>query len=163
MKLIDRYRNVSGQTGTTAVLLPVKVLTALFVGILSLFFGMVYSAQILALLGIYRLWIALPFAILIAAGAGIVYFRSGPGPAEFFPPQTGEQSIPRWVELGLYAAGGLLILALVAIPVAAWPYSPINQVLHWDAGAYHFPKAVELFKSGNVWDLSIPYGEYPFG
>jgi hypothetical protein len=41
------------------------------------------------------------------------------------------------------------------VPLARWPYSPVSDVLHLDAGAYHFPKAIELYKTGT-------YGYYPF-
>jgi hypothetical protein len=33
----------------------------------------------------------------------------------------------------------------------------------WDAGLYHFPKAVEMWATGSAWDFSISYGDYPFG
>ena len=63
----------------------------------------------------------------------------------------------------LYAAGLILLVLLVLLPVLRWPASPIATSLEWDAGAYHFPKAIELYATGSAWDFTISYGEYPFG
>ena len=81
----------------------------------------------------------------------------------FFDTFPGETALPGRVNGLLFALGAGLFLLLAVYPLAAWPYSPVSETLHWDAGAYHFPKAVELFKTGTVWDLTIPYGEFPFG
>ena len=58
----------------------------------------------------------------------------------------------------------LPILSLIIfIPLVRWPYSPFTPDLPWDAGLYHFPKAVEMIVTGSARDLTIAYGEYPFG
>ncbi len=132
-----------------------------FAAILCLFFGEVYAAQILGMLGIYRAWSVLPLSLLLAAGAGWVYWRWGG--RDFADSFAEETSLPGRLNGLFYALGVGLFLLLVVYPLAAWPYSPVSETLHWDAGAYHFPKAVELYKTGNVWDLTIPYGEFPFG
>jgi hypothetical protein len=136
-------------------------LAGTYAAILCLFFGEVYAAQILGMLGIYRAWSAIPLTLLLGAAAGWVYWRWGG--AEFAGTFPEETALPGRLNGLLYALGAGLFLLLVLYPLAAWPYSPVSETLHWDAGAYHFPKAVELFKTGNVWDLTIPYGEFPFG
>lgn len=129
--------------------------------LLCFFFAGVYAAQIWGLLGIYRAWSVFPLTLALTGLAFWLYFRrDGGGFFESFPQ---EMEFPRWLNLGFYGLGLGLFLLMVFYPVAAWPYSTISETLHWDAGAYHFPKAVELFKHGHVWDLSIPYGEFPFG
>jgi len=62
---------------------------------------------------------------------------------------------------GYLLAGTLLLLIIV--PVLNWPMNTLERSLNWDAGLYHFPKAVEMWKSGSVWDFTIPYGDYPYG
>jgi len=129
--------------------------------LLCFFFAGVYAAQVLGLAGLYRAWSVFPLALALTGLAFWLYFRrDGGGFFESFPQEI---TFPRWLNLLLYGLGLGLFLLLVFYPVAAWPYSTVSETLHWDAGAYHFPKAVELFKHGHVWDLSIPYGEYPFG
>ena len=129
--------------------------------LLCLFFGEVFSAQILGMAGLYRGFLPPLFTLLTALVAFIIYTRwdsqqflkSFPNPAATAP----------LLDHLAAAAGCLILLGLIWIPTGFWPLTPISDVLHWDAGAYHLPKAVELFRTGNVWDLSIPYGEYPFG
>jgi hypothetical protein len=61
-----------------------------------------------------------------------------------------------------YFLAGLLLL-LVIVPVLYWPMSTLVRSLNWDAGLYHFPRAVEIWRSGSVWDFSVPYADYPYG
>ena len=56
-----------------------------------------------------------------------------------------------------------ILVILNIVPNINWPNNTLEDRLDWDAGEYHFPKAVELYKTGSVWDFSISYGEYPFG
>lgn len=133
----------------------------LFAGVLCLFFAEIFSAQILGLLGIYRLWTILPATVILAVAAFITYFKWGS--REFFSSLPDEVSSSRWFDLTLAALGILILTLTVLLPVARWPFSSVSETLHWDAGAYHFPKAVELFRTGSVWNFSIPYGEFPFG
>jgi hypothetical protein len=138
-----------------------KSIVFLFAVLLCFIFAQVIAAQVLGLLGIYRLWVALPATLLLTAGATYLYLRwGGQG---FFASFQQETTFPRWLDWALYAVGAVLIILLVLAPAAGWPYSPISETLNQDAGAYHLPKAVELYRTGNVWDLSIPYGEYPNG
>lgn len=134
---------------------------SLYAALLAFFFAQVFSAQVLGLTGIYRAITAIPLTLLLTILAILVYWRWG-GNA-FLAQLPEETAFPAWANRTLAIAGMLLVLAIAVIPTALWPLSPVSETLHWDAGAYHFPKAVELYKSGNVWDLSIPYGEFPFG
>jgi len=71
----------------------------------------------------------------------------------------------RWAisEYIVYAITILLIVLLILIPVVRWPESIAGDWFPWDAGKYHFPKAVEMVRSGSANDMTIAYGEYPFG
>lgn len=134
---------------------------SLYAALLAFFFAQVFSAQVLGLTGVYRAITAIPLTLLLTILAILVYWRWG-GNA-FLAQLPEEIAFPAWANRTLAIVGMLLVLAIAVIPTALWPLSPVSETLHWDAGAYHFPKAVELYKSGNVWDLSIPYGEFPFG
>lgn len=134
---------------------------SLYAALLAFFFAQVFSAQVLGLTGVYRAITAIPLTLLLTVLAILVYWRWG-GNA-FLAQLPEETAFPAWANRTLAMAGMLLVLAIAVLPTALWPLSPVSETLHWDAGAYHFPKAVELYKSGNVWDLSIPYGEFPFG
>ncbi len=132
--------------------------------LLSLFFGIVLAAQILGAAQIYTP----PLAILLSLALGSValtwllrndilgYLRG-----LFNRPAALE--LPAWLEALLFAAAFLLLILLILLPLVRWPFSHISETLHWDAGAYHFAKAVELYRSGSLWDLSIPFGEFPNG
>ncbi|BAJ62731.1 hypothetical protein [Anaerolinea thermophila] len=134
---------------------------SLYAALLAFFFAQVFSAQVLGLTGIYRAITAIPLTLLLTILAILVYWRwSGNA---FLAQLPEEIAFPAWANRTLAIVGMLLVLAIAVLPTALWPLSPVSETLHWDAGAYHFPKAVELYKSGNVWDLSIPYGEFPFG
>jgi len=63
----------------------------------------------------------------------------------------------------IYLITIIMIVLLILIPVARWPKSIAGDWFPWDAGKYHFPKAVEMIRSGSANDLTIAYGEYPFG
>lgn len=134
---------------------------SLYAGLLAFFFAQVFTAQVLGLTGVYRAVTAIPLTLLLTFLAILVYWRWG-GNA-FLAQLPEETAFPTRANWTLAMAGMLLVLSIAVIPTALWPLSPVSETLHWDAGAYHFPKAVELYKSGNVWDLSIPYGEFPFG
>ena len=139
--------------------LPARLLT-FWLGLLS---GLLLGSQILGHLGLYRPWLAVPFSLAAGLAAGWLLRRTDLGAfyRQVFPAApTGRL---RWLDAALALAGAAITLLLIAVPLARWPLSPISQTLAWDAGAYHFPKAIELLNTGTVWDFSISYGEYPFG
>lgn len=132
--------------------------------LLCLFFGFMIAGQITAFFGIFRLVPVLTLGIACTLAAILLYFRWDEH--QFLPALRNRSESPltwRWLNAAAYLAAFAILLLLIILPLARWPFSPISDVIHWDAGAYHFPKAIELFKSGTYWDLSIPYGEYPNG
>lgn len=138
-----------------------NVLVVLFFSVLSIFYGVVAGTAILGFLRIYRQ----PFIFLLCAALTVLIFwllideciREYPGG------RVTEKQPIRGPNAVLAITGGLLFFFLVFLPLFLWPYSPISSQLTWDAGLYHFPKAVEMISTGSSWDLSIAYGEYPFG
>ena len=127
----------------------------------ALFYGIVASGQILGFTGLYFKDFVIGLTIILTAVSLIYYFSDQVLIHQFLPKSSNLLKTPIMVSLIL---GGILIfILLTAVPMLRWPESPIGRTLTWDAGAYHFPKAVELYRSGSAWDLSVPYGDYPFG
>ena len=140
-----------------------NILFWIFAVITSLFYGVISSGQVLGLLGAYNL---IPVLLLSLLSAGLVFFLFVRGRQwlDDFPEAAPGRSRWAWaLELVLIVAGIALFAVLALYPVLRWPFSPISHPLTWDAGLYHFPKAIEMLARGSAWDLSIDYGEYPFG
>lgn len=150
-----------------SLLMQLKV--GLYIALLCFFYGAVATGQLLGLMGAYRPILVIGLSLVLGGGAAWLYLRGG---GWKFIRDVSQDDAQRkgiagrrwlvWGEAGMYLAG-LIFLFLLLYPLATWPLSPLMETLHWDAGAYHFPKAIELFRTGSAWDLSIPYGEYPFG
>lgn len=142
-----------------------KIPVVIYAALLGLLFACIAAASILGLLGIYTTGWVVTFVFVTAIGVGWAYLRWG-GLAFFSRLFEREEPDPtRWNDLDnlLLGLGAALAVVLLIIPVVNFPYTPLMEKLNWDAGSYHFPKALELVVTGSVWDLSIAYGEYPFG
>jgi hypothetical protein len=136
-------------------------LRVFFFIVLSALYGIVAGGSILGFLRIYSLPLALLFCIglgglilylLIQEDAQVDSLQRGRKPASFKGP-----------DLVTALAGVTIFICLVLVPLIRWPLTPISNPLTWDAGLYHFPKAAEMISTGSAWDLTIAYGEYPFG
>ena len=135
-----------------------------FITLLALVFGGIFAGQVLGFLRLYTPAAAILLTLAVAVAACWLYIRSGG--LTFLQSITStddEADKPSLLEIALYAAGLILLVLLILLPVLRWPASPIATSLEWDAGAYHFPKAIELYATGSAWDFTISYGEYPFG
>ncbi|MCD4672526.1 MAG: hypothetical protein K8R77_07680 [Anaerolineaceae bacterium] len=136
----------------------------LYIGLVTLLFGSIFSGQVLGFLKLYTPALAIVTSLAAAVLAFWVYLHSGG--LQFLQSITElkeEKNTPTLLEVVLYTTGLILLVLLVLLPVVRWPASPIATSLEWDAGAYHFPKAIELYSTGSAWDFTISYGEYPFG
>ncbi|HEY3345193.1 MAG TPA: hypothetical protein VGJ97_09715, partial [Anaerolineaceae bacterium] len=133
----------------------------------GLFYGVIATAQVLGMTGWYHP-AALVVAVTLVAStlAAWGYFRIGASQRQFFPALRREAGLTEgssgW-DLALLTAGLAILVLLILIPLIRWPLTPVNETLHWDAAAYHFPKAIELYRTGSTWPLTIAYAEYPFG
>lgn len=136
----------------------------LYAALLALLFGGIFAGQVLGFLRLYTPAAAI-LVSLAAAGLALLVFqrRGGLGFLRGAVELKEEKTPCPALDFVLYAAGALLLILLVLLPVMRWPASPIATSLEWDAGAYHFPKAIELYTTGSAWDFTISYGEYPYG
>src|SRR5574340_871643 len=140
-----------------------KWLVAFYIGLVSIIAGMQIAGQILGFAGLFTKWAA----ILLAAVLTVVFYfwlqrSTGDFLLGILVP-AGEEKPHRLLNTVGWVAGAVLILILLLLPLILWPYSGISQQLPWDAGLYHLPKAVELVNQHTTWDLTIDYGEYPWG
>jgi len=136
-----------------------RPLPALALGLLlCLLYGVIFAGQVLGFLGIYTVLTALPLALAVFGLSAYFYLKALPS-AE--PSESATLSPKLDLFFGLCAV--VLVVVLVAVPLVLWPASPAGKTLTWDAGLFHFPKAVELFRSGSMWGMDVCYAEYPLG
>jgi hypothetical protein len=129
--------------------------------VLSILYGVVAGTAILGFFRIYRQ--PLVFLFCASLSALILFLLFKEGGREYPLGKVSDKPSLRGPNAVLAIAGGLFFIILIILPLVRWPFSPVSNQLTWDAGLYHFPKAAELISTGSAWDLSIAYGEYPFG
>jgi hypothetical protein len=138
-------------------------LVVFYIGLFSVFFGFVISASVTGTAGIFNTIWSWVLAALFAGAFLFAIVKTGwldHYQTSVFNANTGFDAA---IQIILDLAAISLFTAIFLLPLLRWPESVSGNWFPWDAGKYHFPKAVELFRSGSVNDLSIDYGEYPFG
>lgn len=141
-----------------------RVLLWIFITLTALFYGVIFAGQVLGLLKLYSVELAVLVSLLCG---GLVFYFLSVNLRWFVFLDTEDTASKNFssklLNISLALAGLALFTVLVLYPLARWPFSPISQNLNWDAGLYHFPKAIEMLSTGSAWDMTIDYGEYPFG
>ncbi len=141
----------------------IKAPLVLYGLLLSLLYAIVAAGQVLGILRAYTPVAASLFTLAVMILGGWLYFRWIPASFSDSLSPDGTHERARLLDWIFYGAGTLVTVVAFVIPLIRWPLAEINEVDFWDAAGYHLPKAIELFRSGSAWDLSIPYGQYPFG
>ncbi len=138
------------------------VLFNTYLGITCFFYSAIFAGSVLGVAGLYEPVYVFPLVFISTLILFIVLSRDNT--------VVGHQILQRnylnrWAisEYIVYAITILIIVLLILIPVVRWPESIAGDWFPWDAGKYHFPKAVEMVRSGSANDMTIAYGEYPFG
>jgi hypothetical protein len=140
-----------------------KAIVILYIALLSVISGIIVAAQILSIAKLYYPLAVILTSLLISCIFGVLLTKlSYQFILNSFEGQN-RQHLPRWLSCIISLSGILILLVVLFLPLLLWPYSGINHELNWDAGFYHFPKAAEMVVTHSSWDLSIAYGEYPFG
>lgn len=142
-----------------------RALLWIFISLTALFYGVIFAGQVLGLLKLYNLALAVLVSLLIG---GLIFYLLAANRRWFDFVNTEELAFSgnfsqKLLNGSLALVGLALFIILALYPLARWPFSPISQNLNWDAGLYHFPKAIEMLSTGSAWDMTIDYGEYPFG
>ena len=127
--------------------------------VFALLFGVVFSAQILGFLRLYAPLPVLLGTVAATLAAAYFYFRSGRTWWRGFAPQPR----PTPGEAMAAVCALLLLLLIFGLRMALWPESALGAIHHEDMIVYHLPKAIELARTGGMWSLGIPYGQYPIG
>jgi len=138
------------------------VLFNIYLGITCFFYSVIFAGSILGVAGLYKAVYVFPLVLITALLLFIVLGRTNMVDKH----QILRRNYPNgWAisENIVYVITILLIILLILIPIVRWPESIAGDWFPWDAGKYHFPKAVEMVRSGSANDMTIAYGEYPFG
>jgi len=130
--------------------------------LLSTTFGIVFSAQILGFLGLYVGVLPYVGAVLCAAGAWWLYHRGGNA---WFTTVLApvDEALPIPQQRAVFGLVITLLVGVFLVRMLLFPYSSLGNSISADFIGYHSLKAIELVKTGSVWDLSTPYAEYPNG
>ncbi|MGV8025266.1 MAG: hypothetical protein AB2L18_01760 [Anaerolineaceae bacterium] len=135
-----------------------KVILRIFQFLLAFFFAITASSAVLGFLKCYSSILEISFTVLLTTGILFFLWKEPTDKDDAI-----QSEFPVWLSVLLFSCGFLILCALILYPVLRWPTSHAGDWFPWDAGLYHFPKAVELFRSGSIWDLTIAYADYPFG
>lgn len=135
----------------------------LYFATLALIFGFVASGQLLGFLKLYTFWLAIPFSLIVAAACFYLLNKFAYPFLAGIVENPQRVRAPKTASILVAICSVLILLVVLLLPLLIWPFSSINRELIWDAGLYHLPKAAQMIVSGSSWDLSIAYGEYPYG
>ncbi len=129
-------------------------------GSLLLVITWMLTAQLLAFLRLFRLPLAMAATGVLGYGVLSWYRREG-FPVVLPKPQATFPSGLSWF-LGMT---GFIALGISLFPLIGWPVLIHRYQIWvpWDVVYYHLPKAVDLLQKGHMWNLALPYGQYPLG
>ncbi len=140
-----------------------KTTVHIYIALLSLITGLVISGQLLGFASLYTPWMVLICTLGFSVLFGVLLHKFSYRFLLNLLENPNKIQIHKWMAATAVLAGVALLLVVLFLPLALWPYSGINHELNWDAGLYHLPKAAEMVVTHSSWDLSIAYGEYPYG
>ena len=134
----------------------------IYLGITCFFYSVIFTGSVLGVSGLYEPIYVFPLVFILTPLLFKVLCRTNTvdGHRVLQRKTPNGKAISRII---IYAVTILIIILLILIPIARWPESIAGDWFPWDAGKYHFPKAVEMVRSGSANDMTIAYGEYPFG
>lgn len=137
-----------------------RLLLRLYGLVLSAFFGVTFTTQILAFLGGYTPVLVIPMSLLMTGLAYWGYQRIGRKWHAAL-----EQPAQRWHSLARAAVVSVVLLLSIVFlyRMALWPFSELGAQIPADFRGYHAAKALHLPYSGSFWNLNLPYGQYPIG
>jgi uncharacterized membrane protein len=134
----------------------------IYLGITCFFYSAIFAGSVLGVTGLYKPIYVFPLVFIFTPLLFMVLYRTNA--------VDGHQILNRknpnrraLSEIIVYAITILIIILIILIPIARWPESIAGDWFPWDAGKYHFPKAVEMVRTGSANDMTIAYSEYPFG
>jgi len=131
--------------------------------LLSLLFSTMLIANITSFLGIYTptLVLTATFATTLASFGLYQWAGKEWKQNSFNPPSTprNQQSLAWSVIIACILVIGMIFV----VRMMMYPYSSLGDNISGDLIGYHGVKAIELVRTGTLWDLDMPYGQYPIG
>ncbi len=137
-----------------------QTLLKMYAMLVSTLFGIVFSAQILSFLGFYNLILAVPMTLLVSSLAYIIYQRSSDTWHKTLNQHQMPSNLLSKTVIGVSVA---LVFIIFVQRMILWGKSTLGFIISPDFIGYHGVKALQLYYTGSAWDLSVPYGQYPFG
>jgi hypothetical protein len=119
-------------------------------------FGIVFTAQVLGFVSTYTPVLTITSTLITTVVAWWAYQRY----TLVLPKHPNETT--RW-QLAMLVVLVIFFGVVFGIRLFTFPYSSVGEFFSSDVLGYHLPKAIELVRTGSIWDLSILYGDYPNG
>jgi len=132
-------------------------------GMLAALFGVIAASNLLGLANGWSPLAAMAWGVPLSLLGGWWYFRDAKNDPYFAAVQptgfSAASSAAKW-----FGVLGLVYVALyLFLPLTVWPNWSRMSDIHGDILLYHLPKAVQLTKTGSLWDTAVHYSEYPSG
>jgi hypothetical protein len=137
------------------------MLTSLYSGLIALLTATLLTGHLLGFAGVYTplpALLLLPLLLLLLYRA---YRRDDPPWTT--PGTSTETRETRTLKRVLLLSAGVIFGVVFAWRMITYPFSEFGALIPADFINYHAIKAVDLAYYGTVWNLNIPYGQYPVG
>lgn len=138
-----------------------RLLFLLYGFILCLLFGVITAAGLLSFGSFYQPVPVMILTFILTGMALFLYFRHDSGWLDIvFAVRDVQQN--RLISAAA-GAGLALFISIFLLRLVLYPASAVGNIIPDDAISYHFPKAMELIRTGTLWNIAHLYGEYPIG
>lgn len=137
-----------------------RIILNSYIGLFSFLFAVIFTAQILGIAGLYTARLAIPITIIVAVVAFLAYVRFDNG---WLNEIEAEDDVPARLQNSMLLSSLLIVLLVFVLRMLLWPHSELGRVISDDFLSYHSIKILDFLRSGSIWNLAIPYGQYPNG
>ncbi|MEO1290899.1 MAG: hypothetical protein AAFV93_24445, partial [Chloroflexota bacterium] len=135
-------------------------LIRLYAVLVCALFGIILTTQILGFLGLFTAVIAIPMAVIATVGAYWLYSRFSDSWLQTLNLQKQETTLLSVITI---VTSVVLIVIIYVQRMILWHQSSVGEIISNDFTRYHAIKIFQLVRDGSVWNLAIPYGQYPYG
>ena len=129
--------------------------------LLSLLYGVMVTGQVLGFIGLYHALLVVPVSLVVTGVAFWAYRLIGNDwQDELFAEQKARLNS---LDVGLIASVLIVVLVIFVLRLLFYPATLPLDILPDDLQGYHAPKALQLVYEHSVWNLNLPYGQFPYG
>lgn len=122
-------------------------------------FAVMVTAQILGFLELYNLWVTIPATVM----AGWLALRAYDNYAVDWLAELRVEAQNTAVDKALIVASVVILGGVFILRMVLYPASELALNVPIDLMTYHGSKILDLARTGSMWSLAIPYGQYPNG